>query len=156
MNLGGRLLAVAALAAALSLAAGTAAAVDISPMPGKTFEVLTTDASGNAQDLFPPGEDVVFAVRFGLMMSEVKSYPVIITLVVGPPGSSQQTTELFNGKLEEGFWQATQAVKVQSAWGPEAPYKVIMKVRIFNRSVAGTDSFYIYYTAEGTFKVGYR
>lgn len=140
----------------LLFSSGITAAGEVQKLPDKTIDVFLTDAGGNTREIFPPGGVAVFNVRFGLMMSDVKSYPVLVTIIVGPEGPSRETIEAYNGRLDEGFWRLTENVEVKANWKPEVPFKVIVKSRIFNRAAEGTTSFYSYYTVEGTLKVGYR
>ncbi len=135
---------------------GAALAGDVRLLPDKLFEVSLTDDAGGIQEQFPPGGNVVVNVRFGLMHSEVKNYPVVVTITIGKPNQAPEAVESFNGRLEEGLYVLTEKFKVKANWSPEAPYKVTVKTRMINRTSAGSESYYSYYTAEGTLKTGYR
>lgn len=140
---------VAALAILLLLAGpASAPAGEAVPMPGKVFDVSLTDASGTSREAFDLGDDVVFNVRFGLMLSDIRSYPVAVTITVGP-----DTKEAYSGRLDEGFWLVREKARVTSGWGRTVPWKVVLKVKMTNRAEGGGSSYYAYYKTEGSFSV---
>jgi hypothetical protein len=116
----------------------------------KLFEVTLTDGAGNPAESFAPGSQMVLTVRFGLMMSDVKDYPVTVTMIVGG-----QTVEAFSGRLREGVWSLSERFDVIANWKPSVPWKVLLRVKMFDRSKDGTESFFAHYRAEGMAAVNY-
>lgn len=120
------------------------------------FALTLTDAAGNPGELFEPNREMVFNVRFALALSEVRPYPVSVTIEIGD-GSRKEVIESVTGeRLDEGIWILKQPVTARSAWGREVPFKVILKVRMADRMERDTHFFYRWQTIEGTFRVGFR
>jgi hypothetical protein len=142
---------VLTLAGGILLGGAWAGAATVTPLPGKLFEMGFTDASGRPQEMLAPNGEIYLQLKFALLMSETSEYPVTVTLTMG-----KDVMELFNGRLSEGAYVLTEKIQGKSAWGPAVPYKATLKVKVVNRSTSGTDSYYKYFTAEGTLPVGYR
>jgi hypothetical protein len=157
VRFGGGMLTVLFLAAVViaAVAPHTVMAGSVSPVAERVFDVRLADGQGKTANAFPPGSMVTFNIRFGLMLSDIGEYPVLVTLVVGKEGPYQQTIESYNGTLQQGLWNLTEQVKVLANWGPDAPFKVIVRVRMFSKAGGSTTSYYSYNTLDGTFRVGY-
>lgn len=149
-RLAGPLVLACCLAVAPEVVPGTAIGAEPVRLDDKLFEVTLTDLSGNPGESFAPGSRLVVTTRFGLMMSDVKDYPVTVTVSVG-----DATVESFNGRLREGVWSVSERFDVIANWQPSVPWKVVLRVKIFDRSREGVDSFFAYYRAEGTVAVRY-
>ncbi len=149
-RLTGPFLLACCLAVAPEMVPGTVIGAEPVRLDDRLFEVTLTDPSGKPGETFAPGSRLVVTARFGLMMSDVKDYPVTVTMSVG-----DATVESFNGRLREGVWSLSERFDVIANWQPSVPWKVVLRVKIFDRSKEGVDWFFAYYRAEGTVAVHY-
>ena len=80
-------------------------------------------------------------VTFALALSEVSSYPVTITAVGGAVEE-----QLWQGSLSAGVYRIRLPItKISSG-----RLKIVLKTKIVNRRNAGSDSFLVYQTWEGS------
>jgi hypothetical protein len=143
------ILAILTLAGLVTVLSGTASAVETRLLSDSVFDVTLTDEKGTPQNQFAPGGNVVFNVRLALALSEVKNYPVTVTVVM-----NGKETQIFSDRLKEGIWVISEKLPVVGSG--TVPWKVVVMVRVFNRDEKGSTSFNSYTTAEGSFAIGYR
>ena len=116
-------------------------AVETQRLPLPVFRAWFNDSSGRETTSPRPGDDAVLNVTFALALSEVRSYPVTLTLTMGG-----EEIRIFDGRLDEGFWNVTEKVRIK-----RGPWKVILRIKVTNRTEGGSTTFSSYTTAEGTF-----
>jgi hypothetical protein len=126
--------------------------VDVPVVPGN-FAVLTTYDDGTQGEVFNRSKPLTLDINFVLALSPTGTYPLSLTLIQ-ESGATKEETPIWNGTLEDGFYQLRYPVTLPVSMG-EVSVKVVMKVRVFVKKYSDKSS-YQYTTWEGTYRVGKR
>jgi hypothetical protein len=115
-----------------------------------TFSVRMTDADGTEKDFFGRGNPAYFDITFALALSASSRYATTITLLLDSGGGVVERV-LFQGTLEEGFYQLFVPAGKLPSNRKEGTAKIVIKNRFFPRKFTG-ESIYVYRRWEGTYK----
>jgi hypothetical protein len=115
-----------------------------------TFSVRMTDAGGTEKDFFGRGNPAYFDITFALALSASSRYATTITLLLDSGGGIVERV-LFQGTLEEGFYQLFVPAGKLPSNRKEGTAKIVIKNRFFPKKFTGK-SIYIYRRWEGTYK----
>ena len=114
------------------------------------FSVRMTDAEGMERDSFGRGNPAYFDINFALALSASSRYATTITLIMGAGGDITERV-LFQGVLEEGFYQFFVPAGNLPSDRKEGTAKIVIKNRFFPKKFTG-ESIYVYRRWEGTYK----